>query len=68
MTVYARTHVHSTVAGNELLDDTLKFFVCSDSRVERSRAHVVIPLIWMKGIVVLINDRCLILIDFYESN
>lgn len=49
MTVYARTHVHSTMAGNKLLDDTLKNFICSDSRVERSRARVAITLIWIKG-------------------
>ncbi|EFX88061.1 hypothetical protein DAPPUDRAFT_311613 [Daphnia pulex] len=48
MSVYARTHVHSTVAGHKLLDDTLKSFVCSDSRVERSKAHVAITLIWIK--------------------
>ncbi|XP_046449612.1 probable aminoacyl tRNA synthase complex-interacting multifunctional protein 2 isoform X1 [Daphnia pulex] len=48
MSVYARTHVHSTVAGHKLLDDTLKSFVYSDSRVERSKAHVAITLIWIK--------------------
>lgn len=49
LTVYARTHVHSTVAGNKQLDDNLKTFVCSDSRVERSQARVAITLIWIKG-------------------
>lgn len=47
--VYARTHVHSAIAGNKLLSDTLKSFICSDSRLERSQAHMAITLIWIKG-------------------
>ncbi|XP_057367190.1 probable aminoacyl tRNA synthase complex-interacting multifunctional protein 2 isoform X1 [Daphnia carinata] len=49
VSVYARTHVHSAVAGNKLLNDTLKSFISSDSRLERSQARMAITLIWIKA-------------------
>lgn len=60
--VYARTHVHSAIAGNKLLSDTLKSFICSDSRLERSQAHMAITLIWIKGIIVFLFNHSLILL------
>lgn len=57
MPIYARTHVHSTVAGNKLLSDTLKSFISSDSRVERAQARLAITLIWIKGIIIILNQK-----------
>lgn len=48
--VFARTHVHSTVASDPLLNDSLRNFISSDVHLERSKAHLAVTLIWTKGI------------------
>lgn len=48
--VYSTTHVHSTAASNGKLTDSLRNFLCSDPKLERSKARICITLIWVEGI------------------
>jgi len=46
--VFAKTHVHSAVA-QDMTDDSLRRFISSDPKLERSNAQLAITLIWTKG-------------------
>ena len=49
VSVYARTHVHSTAAADGQLTEALKSFLVADPKMERSKAKLAITLIWVKG-------------------
>lgn len=46
--VFATTHVHSAAA-QDMSDDSLRHFISSDPKLQRSNAQLAITLIWTKG-------------------